>query len=59
MLNLTELQQNFIRRACEVYDLMILEEIMDVPNDYTRVPDWAHSEIFDLVELLDEESEEK
>ena len=57
MLNLTELQKNFIRRACEAYDLVILEEIMDVPNGYTRVPDWAHSEIFDLAELLDKESE--
>ena len=28
---------------------------MDVPNDYTRVPDWAHSEINELMEMLDEE----
>lgn len=58
MLKLTELQKNFIRHACEVYDLIILEEIMGVPDNYIRVPDWAHSEIHDLAELLDEEGEE-
>ncbi len=55
---MTELQKNFIRRACEVYDLIILEEIMGVPNNYTSVPDWAHDEIFDLLKCLDEEDKE-
>ena len=55
---MTKLQKNFIRRAVEAYDLIILEEIMGVPDDYTSVPDWAHAEIFDLLKCLDEEDEE-
>jgi len=54
MTDLTDLQKNFIQRAVEAYDLIILEEIMGVPDDYTRVPDWAHAEIFDLLKLLDD-----
>ena len=54
---MTELQKNFIRRACRVYDLTILEELFGVPDEVSRVPDWAHSEINDLVEMLDKVSE--
>lgn len=50
---MTELQKNFIRRACRVYDLIILEELFGVPDEVSRVPDWAHSEINDLAEMLD------
>lgn len=54
---MTELQKNFIRRACRAYDLIILEELFGVPDEMSDVPDWAHSEINDLVEMLDNVSE--
>ena len=54
MSGLTETQKNFIQRAVEAYDLIILEEIMGVPDENPRVPDWAHAEIFDLLKLLDD-----
>ncbi len=54
MPDLTETQKNFIQRAVEAYDLIILEEIMGVPDENPRVPDWAHAEIFDLLKLLDD-----
>jgi hypothetical protein len=56
-MKMTELQRNFIRRACRAYNLIILEELFGVPDEMSRVPDWAHSEIHDLAELLDKESE--
>jgi len=59
MLNLTELQKNFIKRACRMYDLIILEELFGVPDEMSRVPDWAHSEIHDLTELLNKMSNHK
>ena len=55
---MTELQINFIRRAAKVYDLIILEELFGVPDEMSRVPDWAHSEIHDLAEFLDKDSDE-
>ena len=54
---MTELQKNFIRRACRAYDLTILEELFGVPDEMSDVPDWAHSEINDLAEMLDNASE--
>ena len=51
MSGLTETQKNFIQRAVEAYDQIILEEIMGVPDEMERVPGWARDEIFDLLEL--------
>jgi len=51
---LTETQKNFIQRAVESYSQIILEEIMGVPDENPRVPDWAHTEIFDLLKHLDD-----
>ena len=56
---MTELQKNFIRRACRVYDLTILEELFGVPDEMSHVPDWAHSEINDLAEMLDKVDEHR
>lgn len=36
-----------------MYDLIILEELFGVPDEVSCVPDWAHSEINDLAEMLD------
>ena len=51
MSGLTETQKNFIQRAVEAYDQVILEEIMGVPDEMERVPGWARDEIFDLLKL--------
>ena len=51
--DLTETQKNFIRRAVEAYDQIILEEIMGVPDEMPRVPEWARNEILDLLKLLE------
>ena len=55
---MTELQKNFIRRACRVYDLIILEELFGVPDEVSDVPEWAHSEINDLAEMLEKVRED-
>lgn len=54
---MTELQKNFIRRACHEYGVAILQELFGVPDEMSDIPDWAHSEINDLVEMLDKASE--
>ena len=56
---MTELQKNFIRRACRVHNLTILEELFGAPDEASSVPDWAYSEINDLAEMLDKVSEHK
>ena len=53
---MTELQMNFIRRACEEYSVTILEELFGVPDEMSDIPDWARTEINDLVEMLDKTS---
>ena len=53
---MTELQLNFIRRACEEYGVAILEELFGVPDELSDIPDWARTEISDLVEMLDKVS---
>lgn len=50
---MTELQINFIRYACHVYSVAILQELFGVPDEISDIPDWAHSEINDLAEILD------
>lgn len=54
---MTELQKNFIRRAYHEYGVAILQELFGVPDEMSDIPDWAHSEINDLVEMLDKASE--
>ena len=54
MTDLTETQKNFIQRAVESHSQIILEEIMGVPDENPRVPDWAQAEIFDLLKHLDD-----
>jgi len=49
---MTELQLNFIRRACHEYGVAILEELFGVPDEMSDIPDWARTEINDLVESL-------
>ena len=49
---MTELQLNFIRRACHEYGVTILEELFGVPDELSDIPDWARTEINDLVEML-------
>ena len=49
---MTELQLNFIRRACHEYGVTILEELFGVPDELSDIPDWARAEINDLVESL-------
>ena len=53
---MTELQLNFIRRACHEYGVAILEELFGVPDEMFDIPDWARGEINDLVEMLDKVS---
>lgn len=53
---MTELQLNFIRRACHEHAVTILEELFGVPDEMSDIPDWARSEISDLVEMLDKGS---
>jgi hypothetical protein len=53
---MTELQLNFIRRACEEYGVTILEELFGVPDELSDIPDWARTEISALVEMLDKVS---
>ena len=53
---MTELQLNFIRRACEEYGVTILEELFGVPDELSDIPDWARTEISDLVEMLERKS---
>lgn len=53
---MTELQLNFIRRACREYGVAILEELFGVPDELSDIPDWARTEIDDLVEILDKVS---
>jgi len=53
---MTELQLNFIRRACHEYGVTILEELFGVPDELSDIPDWARTEISDLVEMLDKVS---
>ena len=55
-ITMTELQLNFIRRACHEYGVAILEELFGVPDELSDIPDWARSEINDLVEMLDKAS---
>ena len=50
---MTELQLNFIRRACHEYGVTILEELFGVPDELSDIPDWARTEISDLVDMLD------
>lgn len=50
---MTDLQIDFIKRACHAYDLIILEELFGVPDEMSDIPEWAHSEVNDLVEMLD------
>lgn len=49
---MTELQINFIQRAVENYRQTILEELFGVPDEISDIPDWAHSEINDLMKAL-------
>ena len=49
---MTELQLNFIRRACHEHGVAILEELFGVPDEMSDIPDWARTEINDLVESL-------
>ena len=49
---MTELQLNFIRRACHEYGVTILEELFGVPDEMSDIPDWARTEINDLAEML-------
>ena len=49
---MTELQLNFIRRACHEYGVTILEELFGVPDEVSEIPDWARTEINDLAEML-------
>ena len=49
---MTELQLNFIRRACHEHGVAILEELFGVPDEMSDIPDWARTEINDLVEML-------
>ena len=49
---MTELQINFIQRAVENYRQTILEELFGVPDEMSYIPEWAHSEINDLMEAL-------
>ena len=53
---MTELQLNFIRRACHEHGVAILEELFGVPDEMSDIPDWARTEINDLVEMLDKVS---
>jgi len=53
---MTELQLNFIRRACHEYGVTILEELFGVPDELSDIPDWARTEISDLVEMLERKS---
>ena len=53
---MTELQLNFIRRACHEYGVAILEELFGVPDEMSDVPDWARTEINDLAEMLNKVS---
>ena len=53
MTDLTETQKNFIQRAVESHSQIILEEIMGVPDEMPRVPEWARNEILDLLKLLE------
>lgn len=54
MTDLSETQKNFIRRAVEAYNQIILEEIMGVPDEMPRVPERARNEILDLLKLLED-----
>ena len=49
---MTELQINFIQYAVENYRQTILEELFGVPDEISDIPDWAHSEINDLMKAL-------
>ena len=53
---MTELQLNFIRRACHEHGVAILEELFGVPDEMSDIPEWARTEINDLVEMLDKVS---
>lgn len=53
---MTELQLNFIRRACHEYGVAILEELFGVPDEMSDIPDWARTEINDLAEMLNKVS---
>ena len=53
---MTELQLNFIRRACHEHGVAILEELFGVPDEMSDVPDWARTEINDLAEMLNKVS---
>ena len=55
-ITMTELQLNFIRRACHEYGVAILEELFGVPDEMSDIPEWARTEINDLVEMLDKVS---
>ena len=49
---MTELQTNFIQHAVENYCQTIIEELFGVPDEISDIPDWAHSEINDLMKAL-------
>ena len=55
-ITMTELQLNFIRRACHEHGVAILEELFGVPDEMSDIPEWARTEINDLVEMLDKVS---
>ena len=49
---MTDLQIYFIQRAVESYHQTILEELFGVPDEMSDIPEWAHSEVNDLMEAL-------
>ena len=50
---MTDLQIDFIRHACDMHGVTILKELFGVPDEMSDIPDWAHSEINDLAQMLD------
>lgn len=50
---MTDLQIDFITHACHEYGATILKELFGVPDEMSDIPDWAHSEINDLAQMLD------
>ena len=53
---MTDLQIDFITHACHEYGVAILKELFGVPDEMSDIPDWARTEINDLVEMLDKVS---
>jgi hypothetical protein len=50
---MTDLQIDFITHACHEYGVAILKELFGVPDEMSDIPDWAHSEINDMAQMLD------